>query len=152
MAAISIGFICFFYYANQLVLAIIPENDRPKQCFTAPQGEVWNIEFKHSYQLTVVEEYFTVNGVEDMTMTHTVYKSLGCGFPFSGSEGRFEAMPDGRFKLVMNRHYSVLKLRPAVQAGQKIVHQGTVYDLCKLFGHGTLLTIKVEKRLDYWFE
>lgn len=142
----------FFRYANQLVVAIIPENDRPKICFTAPQGEVWNISFKHSYQLTIVEEYFRVNDVNDMTMTHTIYKSLGCGFPFSGNEGGLECLADGRFKLTMNRPYKELKMRPAVQAGQKIVHGDTVYNLCELFGHGTLLTIKAEKRYEYWLE
>ena len=43
-------------------------------------------------------------------------------------------------------------MRPAEQASPKILYEETVYDLCKLFGHGTLLTIKAEPRWKYWLE
>ncbi|WP_293719086.1 DUF1850 domain-containing protein [uncultured Phascolarctobacterium sp.] len=140
-----------FWYADQLIVSLNPEGGLPKQYFTVEPGELWNIEFKHSYELTQVEEFFQVNGVDDMTMIYTKYKSLGCGLPFSGSEGKLVTEPDGKFKLVMNRPYKTVKIRPAVQARQKVIHNGKVYDLCELYGHGTLIEIKAERRYQYWF-
>lgn len=140
-----------FWYANQLVVSLNPEGGLPKQYFIIRPGEYWNIEFKHSYELTIVEEFFQVHGVDDMTMVYTKYKSLGCGLPFSKTEGNLVVEPDGKFKLVMNRPYKTVKIRPAVQARQKVIHNGKVYDLCDLYGHGTLIEIKVEKLYQYWF-
>ncbi len=150
IAAAALGIL--YWYASQLVLAMIPDNGTPKQCFAVQPGSTWQMEFKHSYELTLWQDYFTVNGENDMTLTHTIYQSLGCGFPFSAAEGKFERLPDGHFKLTLNRPYKIINMRPAVQANPKILYDGTVYDLCKLFGHGTMLTIKVEPRYRYWLE
>ena len=141
----------FYWYATQLVVALLPERGA-KQCFAVTQGSVWQMEFKHSYELTLWRDYFTVNGADDMVLTHTIYQSQGCGFPFSAGDGKFEALPDGHFKLTLNRPYKIINMRPAEQASPKILYEETVYDLCKLFGHGTLLTIKAEPRWKYWLE
>lgn len=140
-----------FWYANQLVVSINPENGLQKQCFTAQAGEEWNISFKHSVQLTTVEEFFRVDGVDDMIMTHTRYKSLGVGLPYAPSEGRLISTPDGKFILEMNRPYKTVKLRTTVQAKPCIIHKNKVYDLYDLYGQGTLVEIKAEKRYKYWF-
>lgn len=141
----------FYWYATQLVVALLPERGE-KQCLDLRFCGEWQMEFKHSYELTQWRDYFKVNGADDMVLTHTIYQSQGCGFPFSAAEGKFEALPDGHFKLTLNRPYKIINMRPAVQASPKILHDGTVYDLCELFGHGTLLTIKAEPRYRYWLE
>ena len=115
-----------YWYASQLVVAMLPERGA-KACFAVEPGETWQMEFKHSYELTLWRDNFTVNGADDMVLTHTIYQSQGCGFPFSASEGKFEALPDGHFKLTLNRPYKIIKMRPAVQASPKILHNETVY-------------------------
>ena len=82
----------FYWYASQLVIAMLPEHGA-KACFAVEPGETWQMEFKHSYELTLWRDNFTVNGADDMVLTHTIYQSQGCGFPFSASEGKFEALP-----------------------------------------------------------
>lgn len=145
-----VGLGILFWYANQLVVSINPEDGLPKQCFTAERGEEWKIEFTHSVQLTTVEEFFRVNGADDMVMTHTRYQSLGVGLPYSPVEGRLTTTPDGKFILQMDRPYKTVKLRTAVQAMPRIIHKNKVYDLCDLYGQGTLVEIKAEKRYQYW--
>ncbi len=139
-----------FWYANQLIVSINPENGLPKQYFTVSTGEEWNIEFTHSVELTTVEEFFRVNGADDMVMTHTRYQSLGVGLPYSPSEGTLTNTPDGKFILKMNRPYKTIKIRTAVQAKPCILHKTKVYNLCELYGQGTLVEIKAEKHYQYW--
>ena len=112
--------------------------------------EEWNIEFTHSVQLTTVEEFFRVDGADDLVMTHTRYQSLGVGLPYSPAEGILTNTPDGKFILKMDRPYKTVKLRTAVQAKPRIIHKNKVYDLCDLYGQGTLVEIKAEKRYQYW--
>ena len=57
---------------------------------------------------------------------------------------------DGKFDLEMNRPYKYLKFRTAVQAMPKIIHKDVTYDLCPLYGQGTLVEVKVMKRYQYW--
>lgn len=101
-------------------------------------------------QLTTVEEFFRVDGADDMVMTHTRYQSLGVGLPYSPAEGILTNTPDGKFILKMDRPYKTVKLRTAVQAKPRIIHKNKVYDLCDLYGQGTLVEIKAEKRYQYW--
>ena len=147
---VLVGLGILFWYANQLVVSINPEDGLPKQCFTAKRGEEWNIAFTHSVQLTTVEEFFRVDGADDMVMTHTRYQSLGVGLPYSPAEGILTNTPDGKFILKMDRPYKTVKLRTAVQAKPRIIHKNKVYDLCDLYGQGTLVEIKAEKRYQYW--
>jgi len=138
------------FYANQLVIVLQPEGDLPAQSFAVSKGEEWHILFTHSVQRTPVEEFFTVRGADDLLMTHTIYQSLGVGLPYSPSEGTYKQLPDGRFLLTMNRPFKTVKLRTAVQAMHKIIHGATVYDLCKLYGHGTLVEVKAVPRYRAW--
>ena len=140
----------FLWYATAIVISLNPEGDREPIAFTSKVGDVWNIRFTHSVEKTPWEEFFTVNGVNDLTMTHTRFESLGWGYPYSPNDGVFSQTGDGKFQLVMNRPYKQVDLRIAEQAMPCIVHYNTVYDLCALFGHGSLVQVKAEYRWQYW--
>ena len=141
----------FFWYGDQLLVVLLPENERNVCSFPVTKGEEWHYRYKHSVQQTPVDEYFRVNGVDDMTMTHTTYESLGVGLPYDPAEGKFTSLEkDGKFDLEMNRPYRSLKFRTAVQAMPKIIHKDKTYDLCLLYGQGTLVEVKVIKRYQYW--
>jgi hypothetical protein len=140
----------FLWYATAIVVSLNPEGEREPIAFTSKVGDVWNIRFTHSVEKTPWEEFFTVNGVNDLTMTHTRFESLGWGYPYSPSDGLFRRTDDNRFELVMNRPYKQVDLRVAEQAMPCIVHYNTVYDLCALFGHGSLVQVKAEYRWQYW--
>lgn len=141
------------WYGKQLVVVIEPENNLPVQVFSSYKGDEWNIYFTHSVQKTPVEEFFRINGVDDMTMTHTRYQSYGVGLPYLPSEGKFTSLKkEGRFDVEMNRPFKSVKLRTAVQAMHKIIHGEKVFDLCALYGQGTLVEVKVMRRYLYWWE
>ena len=53
----------FYWYASQLVVVMLPEHGA-KACFAVEPGETWQMEFKHSYELTLWRDNFTVNGAE----------------------------------------------------------------------------------------
>ena len=138
------------WYGNRLLVVLLPENDLPVRYFSVEKGGEWRYRYKHSVQQTPVDEYFRVNGVDDMTMTHTTYESLGVGLPYDPSEGKFTSLKkDGKFDLEMNRPYKSLKFRTAVQAMPKIIHKDMTFDLCPLYGQGTLVEVKVIKRYQY---
>jgi hypothetical protein len=140
----------FLWYATAIVVSLNPEGEREPIAFTSKVGDVWNIRFTHSVEKTPWEEFFTVNGVNNLTMTHTRFESLGWGYPYSPNDGLFRRTDDNRFELVMNRSYKQVDLRVAEQAMPCIVHYNTVYDLCALFGHGSLVQVKAEYRWQYW--
>ncbi len=143
----------FLWYADQLVVVLEPEGNRTPQVFAVHKDEEWYLLYTHSVQRTPVWEYFRVNGANDLTMTHTVYSSLGVGLPYAPSEGKYVYLAkEGRFDLTMNRPYKTVKLRTAVQAMHKVVHDQKVYDLCKLYGQGTLVEIKALRRYEFWLE
>jgi len=139
------------WYGNQLLVVMFPENNLPVSYFAVKEGEEWCYHYKHSVQQTPVDEFFRVNGENDLTMTHTRYESLGVGLPYDPSEGKFTSLKkDGKFDLEMNRPYRSLQFRTAVQAMPEISYGNTTYDLCKLYGQGTLIKVKVLKRYRFW--
>ncbi len=141
----------FSWYGDCLMVVLLPENSLPVISFPVSKGEEWHYHYKHSVQQTPVDEYFRVNGPNDMTMTHTTYESLGVGLPYDPSEGKFTSLKkDGKFDLEMNRPYRSLQFRTAVQARPKIIHNTDTYDLCSLYGQGTLVEVRVMKRYRYW--
>ena len=147
---ISFAVATFLWYATAIVVSLNPEGEREPIAFTSKVGDVWNIRFTHSVEKTPWEEFFTVNGVNDLTMTHTRFESLGWGYPYSPSDGLFRRTDDNRFELIMNRPYKQVDLRVAEQAMPCIVHYNNVYDLCALFGHGSLVQVKAEYRWQFW--
>lgn len=140
----------FMWYATNIVVSLNPEGEKEPIAFDSKIGDVWNIRFTHSVEKTPWEEFFTVNGVNNLTMTHTRFESLGWGYPYSPNDGLFRRTEDNRFELVMNRPYKQVDLRIAEQAMPCIVHYNNVYDLCALFGHGSLVQIKAEYRWQFW--
>ena len=89
----------FLWYATAIVVSLNPEGEREPIAFDSKVGDVWNIRFTHSVEKTPWEEFFTVNGVNDLTMTHTRFESLGWGYPYSPSDGVFSQTGDGKFQL-----------------------------------------------------
>ena len=112
---ISFAVATFLWYATAIVVSLNPEGERGPIAFTSKVGDVWNIRFTHSVEKTPWEEFFTVNGVNDLTMTHTRFESLGWGYPYSPSDGLFRRTDDNRFELIMNRPYKQVDLRVAEQ-------------------------------------
>ena len=140
----------FFWYATRLVLTVVPEGNTGAITFATHQGDEWYISFTHSVEKTEWDEYFRVNGVDDMTMTHTRFESLGWGYPYSPADGKFTRTPDGKFDLEMNRPYKEVALRISKQAMQHIVHGGEDYNLIPLYGQGTAIKIRTMYRYQYW--
>lgn len=149
--------VCFFviyvsYLGSRLVLVLAPEDERGVITLPSYVGDQWQIGFTHSVEKTAWDEYFVVNGPNDMTMTHTKFQSLGWGYPYSAGDGKFSRTSDGRFQLIMNRPYGEVALRVSEQAMQHIVHNQEKYDLVLLYGHGNAVTIKSMYRYQYWLK
>ena len=138
------------FYATRLVLAVIPEGNKTPYVYSTQVGDTWNISLTHSVEKTLWEEFFRVEGVNKMTMTHTTFESLGWGFPYSAEDGKLTHRADGRYEVVMNRPFTSVPLRISVQAMQHFHHGSTDLDLCKLYGQGTKLDIRVMRRYEYW--
>lgn len=149
---VCVFLIYIYYLGTRLVLAIVPEGN--KDVITIPSyiGDRWHISFTHSVEKTAWDEFFTVNGPNDMTMTHTRFQSLGWGYPYSANDGVFSRTDDDRFQLIMNRSYKEIPLRISEQAMQNIIHGQQSYDLVALYGQGTALTIKSMYRYQYWLK
>ena len=146
--ACVLGFV--IWYGNQLLLVIKPEGNASPIVLRTKAGDRFNLSFTHSVELTIWDEYFRVNGPNDMVMTHTEFSSFGWGFPYLESDGKFSVTKDGRFRLEMNRNYKTVPLRISEQAMQKIIHGKASYDLVALYGQGRAVTIFALKRYNYW--
>ena len=140
------------WYASRLVVAVVPEGERRPFAFGTYPGDEWRISLTHSVEKTAWDDYFVVQGVGQMLMTHTQFSSLGWGYPYAPSEGKLTRTADGRFNLEMNRPYKELALRISEQAMQHLVHGEDDYDLIKLYGQGTAIKIKIQYRYQYWWE
>lgn len=151
LAGIFLVAVVFGWYASQLIISIVPEDSQQPIAFNTYPGDKWLISFTHSVEKTPVEEHFTVNGIDDLTMTHTRFESFGWGFPYSLNDGRL-IKEDNKFNLIMNRQYKEVNLRIASQAMPCIIHDEKKYDLYKLFGQGTAVKIKVQRRYAYWLD
>lgn len=139
----------FFWHAARLVAVVQPENAEPF-AFSTRAGDEFRISLTHSVEKTSWDDYFLVRGADDLLLAHTRFSSLGWGYPYAASEGRLALAPDGRFDLEMNRPYTELALRVSDIAGQRLIHGEDVYDLVKLYGQGTAVTIRVVHRYEYW--
>ena len=138
------------WYASQLVLAILPENGQALAVPVRP-GDVWRYHYKHSVQQTPCDEYFRVEGPHAMTMTHTIYESFGVGLPYDASEGQFVPLKEkGKFEMILNRPYSSVTFRTAVQARPALYCKDRSYDLCTLYGQGTKVSVTVMERYAFW--
>lgn len=140
------------WLAFQLVLVLVPEGDKEVIAMPSYKGDRWYISFTHSVEKTTWEEFFTVNGASSMTMTHTKFASLGCGHPYSATDGQFSRTEDNKFQMIMNRPYQEVPIRVSEQSRQHIRHGDDKYDLVDLYGDGTAVTVKIMKRYQYWLD
>lgn len=140
------------WYSTRLVVSVIPEGKKGTFSFPTFAGDMWNISLTHSVEKTAWDDYFRVNAVNDLTLTHTRFSSLGWGYPYSAADGKLTPTGDGRFNLEMNRSYKTIDLRISEQAMQHVKHGTEDYDLIALFGQGTAIKIKVQYRFQYWLE
>lgn len=147
---IAIMLVVFGWYATRMIVSFNPEDNKPKHYFVTAPGDVWNIRFTHSVEKTPIEEFFTVDGIDDLVMTHTRFETFGWGIPYSAAPGEMRLTDDGKFDLLMNRLYKTVKLRVAIQARPCVIHHGDIYDLCEMYGQGTAVEIKVQYRYQYW--
>ncbi len=152
ISIVSVLLIFLCWYSTRLVVAIIPEGVAGAITFAASAGEQWHISLTHSVEKTEWSDYFKVNGVNDMTMTHTRFSSLGWGYPYSAADGRLTETADGKFDMEMNRPYKEVALRISEQAMPHIVHGKDSYDLIALYGQGTAVKIQAIYRYQYWYE
>lgn len=136
------------YYATRMVLVIIPEEGKKPYIFPTEIGDTWHISLTHSVQKTLWEEFFRVDGIGKMTMTHTTFESLGWGYPYSPDEGKLIQRADNRYQLEMNRPFTYVPLRISEQAMQHFHHGSTDLDLIKIYGQGTKMDIKVMYRYE----
>lgn len=149
---VSAVLIFFGWYATRLVVAVVPEGNTGVFAFATYPGDRWNISFTHSVEKTEWDEFFRVNGAEDMTMTHTQFESLGWGYPYSPADGKFTKTADGKFNLEMNRPYKEVAIRISEQAMQHIQHGSEDYNLIPMFGQGRAIKIMAMYRYQYWLK
>ncbi len=149
---LATAFGLFFWYSNQLILAITPDNGQKQYYFNTSIGDTWYIEFIHSVQKTPVQEYFLVRGKNELLLEKTIYQSMGVGLPFMASEGKLKTTGDGHFVLEMHREYQTLKLRTGLEACPKIYFGSNILSIYNLYEPGTLVEIKVVKRYETWFQ
>ena len=149
---VSAVLIFFGWYATRLVVAVVPEGNTGAFAFATYPGDRWNISFTHSVEKTEWDEFFRVNGAEDMTMTHTQFESLGWGYPYSPADGKFTKTADGKFNLEMNRPYKEVAIRISEQAMQHIKHGSEDYNLIPMFGQGRAIKIMAMYRYQYWLK
>lgn len=149
LSIVIAGFI--WWYGNQLVLKITPDNNQKTFSFTTYIGDTWHYKYIHSVEKTPCEEYFVIRGANDMVMTYTRYEDFGVGLPFWASEGKFTTTADGHFIMEMNRPFHSVAFRTAKQAKASLYYAGNEIPMYKLYKSGSLVEISVAKRYNYWF-
>jgi len=147
IAALAAG-----WYGNQLVLSVVPENNLQAYRFPIHVGDEWYYIYIHSVQRTPCEEYFTIKGVNDMVMTHTIYQSYGVGLPCYPEDGKFTLTKDGHFLLEMNRPFKQVAFRTHEIPKQTLFINGQELPIYKLYPSGTLVIVTVTKRYQTWFQ
>jgi len=140
------------WYGNQLVLSVVPEDNLQPYRFPIHVGDEWYYIYIHSVQRTPCEEYFTIKGVDDMVMTHTIYQSYGVGLPCYPDDGKFTLTKDGHFILEMNRPFKNVVLRTHEIPQQRLVINGQDLPIYKIYPSGTLVTVTVKKRYQVWLQ
>ncbi len=141
----------FFWYGNQLVISVVPEEGQHIYRFTAHVGEEWHYTYKHSVQQTICEEYFKINGPQDMVMTYTRFQSYGVGLPCYPEDGKFTQTTDGHFILEMNRPYKEIQFRTQDIPEPRLFIGKEELPIYKLYKTGSLVVVSVDRRYKTWF-
>lgn len=139
-----------YWYGTRLVLVLEPEENKKPIVLNSDIGDTWCISLTHSVEKSPWEDFYSINGADDMTMTHTQFSSLGWGYPYSPKDGTL-VHKDGKYILTMNRPYKKVAIRISEQAMPKILHDNKSYDLIKLYGDGTAVTISCVQRYSYYW-
>lgn len=139
------------WYGNQLVIAVVPEDNLKTYYFPSKVGDEWHYLYIHSVQQTPCEEFFTINGPNDMTMTYTRFQSYGVGLPCYTDDGKFKQTEDGHFILEMNRPYRTVAFRTQDIPKPRLYIHGEEIPIYKIYPSGTLVTVSVDKRFKHWF-
>lgn len=147
---VSLMFAWAAWYSTQTVVSIRPEGDASGVCFTSFKGDGFRIRLTHSVEKTVWEDYYVVKGNGELVLTHTVFESLGWGYPYSVEEGKLSRTADNKFILEINRPQTSILLRISEQAMQEIVHGGRRYDLVAMYGQGTAVEVCAQSRYRHW--
>ncbi|MPM95793.1 hypothetical protein SDC9_142948 [bioreactor metagenome] len=133
-----------------LPLKIIVEGESGT-CLTIPTyiGDTFSLRFTHSVHKTPVWENFVVEGVDQLTLVSTEYRSYGVGMPSLPSEGTF-IQQDDRFILTdINRHFSQIPVRVGPEAKLCFVQREQEYPLYQWLGPGTLVHVRIDHDYGY---
>lgn len=150
LVAIFSFLICTVLYWWLLPLRITAETESgiALSLPTYPE-DTFSMRFTHSVHKTPVWENFVVNGVDELTLTSTEYRSYGVGMPSLPSEGVFTQLGD-RFLLTnLSRPFKQIPVRVGPEAKLSLIHQNQEYPLYQWFEAGTLITLHI--RYDYWW-
>ena len=101
---VSVVLMLLGWYSTRLVVAIIPEGTSGAVTFATAAGDEWYISLTHSVEKTAWNDYFRVNGANNMTMTHTRFSSLGWGYSYSAADGKLTQTADGKFDILIGTH------------------------------------------------
>lgn len=155
LVIILLGAIFFYWYANNLVLTIVPMNMDNKEANTIAKktfiGEEWKLIYTHSVQKTPVEEIFVVTSEKEFLLKATRYQSYGVGLPFLASDGDLKILPDGVFELSLARVFPVVKIWTGLEAKVRICFSDQEIAVYEIYPPGTLLEIRISKRYSSWF-
>lgn len=133
-----------------LPLKIIVESESGS-CLEIPTyvGDTFSLRFTHSVHKTPVWENFVVEGVDQLMLVSTEYRSYGVGMPSLPSEGTFIQQGD-RFVLTnVNRPFSRIPVRVGPEAKLTFVQREQEYPLYQWLGHGTLVHVRIDYDYEY---
>lgn len=156
LVIIILGAILLLYwYANGLVLTIVPLNIEAKEANTIVRktfiGEEWKLIYTHSVQKTPVEEIFVVKNEKEFLLEKTRYQSYGVGLPFLASDGDLTILPEGIFELSLVRVFPVVKIWTGLEAKVRVAFSDQEIAVYEIYPPDTLLEIRISKRYSSWF-
>lgn len=148
--------IVLYWYANALVLTIVPLNvEECAKNITISRntfiGEEWKLIYTHSVQKTPVEEIFVVQSANSFLLNKTRYQSYGVGLPFLASDGDLKILPEGVLELSLARVFPVVKIWTGTEAKVCVSFSDQEIAVYEIYPPGTLLEIRISKRYSSWF-
>lgn len=138
-----------FYTAIQERTVIVIEDQTTGEIKTFVSNDrSFILSYVHSVLLTPVEEYFSIEDDETLTLQKTIYESFGVGLPFEQIEDSDFEIMDDKFILYLERPFKSIHMIISVIPDHTITIDGDVIELSNVFGEGTqLLEIYSEKKM-----
>lgn len=142
-----------YYFLTRQVLVIVPLNVSDEKIIVAIEDNKWHLQYTHSVQKTIVEEYFKVQNSDSFLMYKTIYSSFGVGLPFLPGEGTLTFLPDNTMQLDLKtpRIFPVVKLWTGVEAKVSLVTGQNSMPLYEQYPSGTLVQITTCKRYQTYY-